>query len=65
MSGNIVYLTDDSFEDEVVKAGSPAYRLRQTLLAVVDCPYVRELQDDIARYAAAGELHLAWKENKS
>ncbi len=47
------------------ETGSPAYRLRQTLLAVVDCPYVRELQDDIARYAAAGELHLAWKENKS
>ncbi len=47
------------------RAGKPVYRLRQTLLAVVDCPYVRELQDDIARYAAAGELHLAWKENKT
>ncbi|VAW36821.1 hypothetical protein MNBD_DELTA04-369 [hydrothermal vent metagenome] len=47
------------------RADSPTYRLRQTLLAVVDCPYVRELQDDIARYAAAAELHLAWKENKS
>lgn len=47
------------------RAGNPEYRLRQTLLAVVDCPYVRELQDNIALYAAAGELHLAWKENKS
>lgn len=42
-----------------------AYRLRQSLLAVVDCPYVRDLQEDIAGYASACELHLVLKENKN
>lgn len=41
------------------------YRIRQTLLAVVDCPYVRDLQDEIAEYAAGGELQLVLKENKT
>ncbi len=41
------------------------YRIRQTLLAVVDCPYVRDLQDEIAAYAAAAELQLVLKENKA
>ncbi len=43
----------------------PAYRLRQTLLAVTDCPYVRHHQDDIATYAAACELELIFKQNKA
>jgi Fe-S-cluster containining protein len=42
-----------------------AHRIRQALLAVVDCPYVRDLQDEIAEYAAAGELQLVLKENKA
>ena len=39
-------------------------RIRQSLLAVVDCPYVQELQDEIVEYAAASELHLLLKQNK-
>ncbi len=39
-------------------------RIRQSLLAVTDCPYVRELQNEIADYAAASELHLLLKQNK-
>ena len=42
-----------------------AYRLRQTLLAISDCPYVQELQEEIADYAAASELLLAVKRNKA
>lgn len=40
------------------------YRIRRSLLAVTDCPYVRELQEEIARYAAACELQLVLKANK-
>ncbi len=43
----------------------PVYRLRRSLLAVMDCPYVRDLQDDIAAYAAAGELELILTRNKA
>lgn len=43
---------------------TPAMRIRQSLLAVVDCPYVQELKDVIAEYAAASELHLLLKQNK-
>jgi len=42
----------------------PVYRLRHTLLAVVDCPYVRLLQDEIAAYAAASELDMIFRRNK-
>lgn len=41
-----------------------AYRIRRTLLAVVDCPYVVDLKDEIAEYAAASGLQLVLKENK-
>ena len=44
---------------------NPCYRIRQSLLAIVDCPYVRQLKDEIAGYAAASELHLVLKENKA
>lgn len=40
------------------------YRLRSSLLAVTDCPYVQILQDEIAAYAAACELELIFKGNK-
>ncbi len=43
----------------------PLFRLRQALLAVVDCPYVRLLQDDIAAYAAACELEMVFRHNKA
>ena len=41
------------------------FRLRNTLLAVMDCPYVQELQDVIALYAAASELELIFRRNKA
>jgi len=40
------------------------YRLRSSLLAVTDCPYVRILQQEIAAYAAACELEPVLKGNK-
>ena len=46
-------------------AGKPVFRLRQTLLAVVDCPYVQLLQDEIAAYAAACELEMIFRHNKA
>lgn len=49
---------------EDVPGNTPALRIRQSLLAVIDCPYVKELQDEIAEYAAASELHLLLKQNK-
>lgn len=39
--------------------------LRQSLLAVVDCPYVALLRDEIAAYAAACELELVFRRNKA
>ena len=39
--------------------------LRQSLLAVVDCPYVRQLQEEIAAYAAACELEMVFRHNKA
>jgi Fe-S-cluster containining protein len=45
-------------------AAGPAFRLRRALLAVLDCPYVRDLREDITVYAAASELHLVLKHNK-
>jgi hypothetical protein len=41
-----------------------AQRLRRTLLAIIDCPYVEVLQEEIAAYAAACELNLVIKRNK-
>ncbi|WP_310600037.1 YkgJ family cysteine cluster protein [Desulfobulbus sp.] len=43
----------------------PVLRLRQTLLAVVDCPYVRRLREDIAAFAAACELDMIFRHNKA
>ena len=40
------------------------YRLRDSLLAVIDCPYVQVLREEIAAYAAACELELVLKGNK-
>jgi len=41
------------------------YRLRQTLLAVIDCPYVDLLREEIAAYGAACELEVIFKQNKA
>lgn len=43
----------------------PVFILRDTLLAVMDCPYVQRLQEEIARYAAASELELVFRRNKA
>lgn len=50
--------------EPVSHQGRAAFRLRQSLLAVVDCPYVQVLQDDIAAYAAACELEMVFRRNK-
>ena len=39
--------------------------IRRSLLAVLDCPYVRLLQDEIATFAAASELDLVFRHNKA
>ena len=46
------------------EAKRPVYRLRNTLLAVIDCPYVALLQDEIAAYGAACSLEVIFKQNK-
>ncbi|MCL2790220.1 MAG: YkgJ family cysteine cluster protein [Desulfobulbus sp.] len=46
-------------------AGQPVFRLRRTLLAVMDCPYVRQLQEAIAAFAAASELDMIVRHNKA
>ncbi len=43
----------------------PLYRLRQSLLAIVDCPYVSILKEEIAAYGAACELEVIFKQNKA
>lgn len=45
-------------------ADKPVYRLRQSVLAVIDCPYVSLLQSEIAAYAAACELDIVFSRNK-
>jgi Fe-S-cluster containining protein len=51
--------------EPVEDQGQPALRLRQSLLAVVDCPYVRLLQEEISAYAAACELEMIFRHNKA
>ena len=43
----------------------PGWQIRRSLLAVLDCPYVRLLQDEIATFAAASELDLVFRHNKA
>ncbi|HHL35343.1 MAG TPA: YkgJ family cysteine cluster protein [Desulfobulbaceae bacterium] len=43
----------------------PVYRLRNSLLAVIDCPYVVLLKDEIAAYGAACELDVIFTHNKA
>lgn len=50
---------------EKVTSPPPQYRVRQSLLAVVDCPYVQELREEISAYAAACELNMIFRENKA
>ncbi len=50
---------------EEAEPGGPAWRLRNSLLAIVDCPYVNLLRDEIAAYGAACELDVIFKQNKA
>ncbi|GAB4336364.1 MAG: hypothetical protein Kow0089_06570 [Desulfobulbaceae bacterium] len=50
---------------DVTESGPPVVRIRESLLAVVDCPYVRALREEIEGYAAACELALHLKRNKN
>ncbi|WP_339134852.1 MAG: YkgJ family cysteine cluster protein [Candidatus Electrothrix sp. GW3-4] len=43
---------------------SRKYMVRNSLLAVIDCPYVQFLQEEIVAYAAACELECILKANK-
>jgi Fe-S-cluster containining protein len=56
------YVVEPLREEE---SGEPILRLRQSLLAVVDCPYVRLFQNEIAAYAAACELEMIFRHNKA
>ncbi len=49
---------------EPVEEGKTS-RLRQSLLAVVDCPYVQLLKEEISAYAAACELEMIFRQNKA
>ena len=49
---------------ERLESATTALRIRHSLLAVIDCPYVQELQKEIEEYAAASELHLHITQNK-
>lgn len=46
-------------------AGHQVLCLRNSLLAVVDCPYVRLLQEEISAYGAACELDVIFRQNKA
>lgn len=50
---------------QMEERGDVVQRIRQSLLAIIDCPYVRDLQNEIAEYAAACDLHLVLKKNKA
>lgn len=49
---------------EQEEGDKPLYRIRNSLLAITDCPYVTLLQDEISAYAAANELALVLSQNK-
>ena len=52
-------------EKETGSGPQPVYRLQNSLLAVIDCPYVSILKDEIATYGAACELDVIFTQNKA
>jgi Fe-S-cluster containining protein len=52
------------FSYVIEPSGPQQFRLRSSLLAIIDCPYVQVLRDEIGAYAAACELELIFSENK-
>lgn len=51
--------------EPIEDGGRTGFRLRQSLLAVVDCPYVGLLKEEISAYAAACELEMIFRQNKA
>lgn len=51
--------------EPTVDGGQDIFCLRNSLLAVVDCPYVRLLQEEISAYGAACELDVIFRQNKA
>ncbi|MCJ7599888.1 MAG: YkgJ family cysteine cluster protein [Desulfobulbaceae bacterium] len=43
----------------------PAFIIRAKILAIWDCPYVKQFQDEIARYAQMCDMAPIFKQNKS
>jgi Fe-S-cluster containining protein len=43
----------------------PAFVIRTKILAIWDCPYVKQFQDEIARYAQMCDMEPIFKQNKS
>jgi Fe-S-cluster containining protein len=43
----------------------PAFVARRKLLAIWDCPYVRDLKEEISSYAEACEMEPVFKQNKA
>lgn len=50
---------------EPMAEGQGTCRIRNSLLGITDCPYVRALRDEIAEYAAASGLNLILTRNKA
>lgn len=51
--------------DQVIEGKKlPAFIIRKKLLAIWDCPYVKQFQDEIGRYADLCDLEPVFKENK-
>lgn len=51
--------------DQIIEGKKlPAFITRKKLLAIWDCPYVKQFQDEIGRYAVICELEPVFKENK-
>ena len=60
------YVLEKSGEQDNETDGErlPVYIAREKLLAIWDCPYVRQFQKEIAAYAERCELEPIFKENK-
>ena len=55
---------ESSYDQDIDGKSLPAFIIRNTLLAIWDCPYVKQFQEEIGRYAEMCELTPIFKENK-
>jgi len=59
-------LERESGADQVIEGKKlPAFIIRKKLLAIWDCPYVKQFQDEIGRYAELCDLEPIFKKNKA